>query len=305
MRPWRPARDSASSWLTRSTVVKKRPRNPARMQLRAMAMARCVLPVPVPPTRTTLRCWAMKPPAARSRTRASLIGVFLKVKSPTSLASGSLATVSWYLTERACFSEISAFRRSPTKRCRLMLALDRCGERFVVGAPHPIELEAAHHIEDFGSSHELRAPELIVAGAVGRRRMEQTQRGRRLDWLQWPWVALASQNVEDDVGGMDALGERLNASRLNRGQSVGEHRGEDFDHLAVAVVGPGELAPHAIERRRQYPVLERCPIAQSAGLARQNRHVMPGIIDRLAPAVAAPVLGHGETIYDPWHYVPV
>src|SRR5208337_3501095 len=55
MRPWRPARLSASSWLTRSTVVKKRPRDPARMQLRATAMARCVLPVPVPPTRTTLR----------------------------------------------------------------------------------------------------------------------------------------------------------------------------------------------------------------------------------------------------------
>ena len=50
------ARDSASSWLTRSTVVKKRPRDPARMQFRATAMARCVLPVPVPPTRTTLRC---------------------------------------------------------------------------------------------------------------------------------------------------------------------------------------------------------------------------------------------------------
>jgi hypothetical protein len=26
---------------------------------------------------------------------------------------------------------------------------------------------------------------------------------------------------------MDAFGERLNASRLNRRQSVGEHRGED------------------------------------------------------------------------------
>jgi hypothetical protein len=46
--------------------VKKRPRDPARMQLRAMAMARCVLPVPVPPTRMTLRCWAMKPPPVTS-----------------------------------------------------------------------------------------------------------------------------------------------------------------------------------------------------------------------------------------------
>ena len=43
MRPWRPARVSASSWLTRSTVLKKRPRRPARMQLRAMAMTACDL----------------------------------------------------------------------------------------------------------------------------------------------------------------------------------------------------------------------------------------------------------------------
>ncbi|PWK56323.1 hypothetical protein C8K44_1571, partial [Aminobacter sp. AP02] len=29
-------------------------------------------------------------------------------------AKGSLATVSWYLMERACFSDISACNRSPT-----------------------------------------------------------------------------------------------------------------------------------------------------------------------------------------------
>jgi hypothetical protein len=97
-------------------VVKKRSRDPARMQLRAMAMARWVLPVPVPPTRTTLHCWAMKPPAARSRTNPSLIGVPLKAKSSTSLARGGFAIVSWYVIERACFSEISARWRSPTKR---------------------------------------------------------------------------------------------------------------------------------------------------------------------------------------------
>jgi hypothetical protein len=32
-----------------------------------------------------------------------------------------------------------------------VLALERRGQRLVVGAPHPIELEAAHHVEDFGS----------------------------------------------------------------------------------------------------------------------------------------------------------
>ena len=57
------------------------------------------------------------------RPRASLIVVSLNVKSSTSLASGSLATVSWYLIERTRFSEISAFRRSPTKRCGSCLRL--------------------------------------------------------------------------------------------------------------------------------------------------------------------------------------
>ena len=53
-RPCRPDRPSASRRLTRSTVLKKRPREPARMQLRVIAIARCVLPVPVPTTRKTI-----------------------------------------------------------------------------------------------------------------------------------------------------------------------------------------------------------------------------------------------------------
>jgi hypothetical protein len=47
----------------------------ARMQARTMPTARCVFPVPMPPTRTKLRWWAMKHPPARSRTSVSLIGV--------------------------------------------------------------------------------------------------------------------------------------------------------------------------------------------------------------------------------------
>lgn len=46
---------AASSLLTRSTTLKNRPRAPSRMQARAIAMAKWVLPVPVPPTITTLR----------------------------------------------------------------------------------------------------------------------------------------------------------------------------------------------------------------------------------------------------------
>ena len=63
-------------------------------------------------------------------------------------------------------------------------------------------------------------------------------------------IALAGENVEDDVGGVDAVGECLGAGGLDRWQPVGEHCGEDVDHLPIAVVGAGELAPHALHRGR-------------------------------------------------------
>ena len=59
---------------------------------------------------------------------------------------------------------------------------------------------------------------------------------------------------------MDAFADRLRTGGLHRRQSVGEHRGEDGDHLTVAVIGAGELAAHALQRRRQHPVLERSAI---------------------------------------------
>jgi hypothetical protein len=78
--------------------------------------------------------------------------------------------------------------------------------------------------------------------------------------------------------------ERL--ARLPRGrqpdrrQPVSEHRVEDVDHLPIAVIGTGELAPHALHRGRQHPVLERCIVAQGAGLASQHGHVVPRVVDR-------------------------
>src|SRR6266851_2092775 len=123
------------------------------MQDRAMAMARCDLPVPVPPISTALRCSAMNLPNARSRTRPSLIGVPLKSNSSMSLASGSLAMVSWYLIERACFSAISALSRSPTMRRRLVPALDAARHHLVIGGAHTEELERRHQLEDLSALH--------------------------------------------------------------------------------------------------------------------------------------------------------
>jgi len=81
------------------------------------------------------------------------------------------------------------------------------------------------------------------------------------------------------------------AGGLDRSQAVGQHRAENLDHLAVAVVGRDELAAHALDRGGQHPVLERRAVAQCAGHARQHRDVVPRVVDRLAAAVAARVLG--------------
>src|ERR1700680_719449 len=102
------------------------------MQFLAMAMARCDLPVPVPPTSTALRCWAMKPPPARSCTSVWLIGVPSNLNSARSLASGSLAMVSWYLIE-----------------------FDGGGHDLVEGGLHAVELEFAHEVEELGSFHQM------------------------------------------------------------------------------------------------------------------------------------------------------
>jgi hypothetical protein len=66
-----------------------------------------------------------------------------------------------------------------------------------------------------------------------------TSRERR-----WVWIALSGQDVEDHVGRMNAVGERLGAGGLDGGQIVGEHRSEDVDHLPIAVLDAGELASH-------------------------------------------------------------
>jgi hypothetical protein len=115
-------------------------------------------------------------------------------------------------------------------------------------------------------------PEVVVTGTIGDGRMAQRQGSRREDRGRWGGITLAGKDVQDDVGGVDTVGDRLGAGGLDRQQPVGEHRGEDVDHLPIAIVGAGELAPHALHCRRQHPVLEGCAVAQGAGLAGEYRH---------------------------------
>jgi hypothetical protein len=84
---------------------------------------------------------------ARSRTNAALIGVPLKSKSVRSLASGSLAMVSWYLIERAS-------KELTDDLLRFMAPLQAVRHDFVEGSPHAKELQLAHEIENLGAFHQ-------------------------------------------------------------------------------------------------------------------------------------------------------
>src|SRR5690606_26616996 len=80
----------------------------------------------------------------------------------------------------------------------------------------------------------------------------------------------------------NALIERLLAGGLDGAYPVGQHAGEDLHHLPVAIVCCLELAAYLLHGRRQDPSPERRAVAQAARLARQHRHVVPGIVDHLA-----------------------
>ena len=74
-------------------------------------------------------------------------------------------------------------------------------------------------------------------GTIGDGRMAQHQGGRRADRGRWGRITLAGKDVEDDVGGVDTMGDRFGAGGLDRRQPIAEHRGEDVDHLPIAIVG--------------------------------------------------------------------
>src|SRR5437660_12336464 len=107
------------------------------MQLLAIAMARWVLPVPVPPTSTTLRCWAMKPPAARSLTSVRLMGVFelevLKVLGKRQLGDGELV-----LDRTGLLLVDLGVEQVADNALRFVLALDGSRHDLVEGSLHAV-----------------------------------------------------------------------------------------------------------------------------------------------------------------------
>ena len=83
--------------------------------------------------------------------------------------------------------------------------------------------------------------------------MAQRQGSGRKDRDRWTGITLASQDVENHIGGMDAVADGLGTGRLDRRQPIGKHRGEDVDHLSIAIISVGELAPAPVPSRPVKP----------------------------------------------------
>ena len=209
MRPWRPARASASSLLTRSTTLKKRPRAPPRMQARAMAMARWVLPVPVPPTRTTLRCWARNSPPARSRTRVVVDRGAVEDELVDVLGQRQPGDGHLVLDRARLLLGDLGREQVADDPLRLVLALHRGGDDLVVGGPHAEELQLAHRRPGSASAPSHGPPQAVVAGAVGGRLVPQPQRIRGHDGDRGGRLAAPGEDVQDHVGRVDAFAQRL------------------------------------------------------------------------------------------------
>ena len=122
--------------------------------------------------------------------------------------------------------------------------------------------------------------------------MGQPQRVRRGDGQRRRWLALTGQDVENDIAADRTVAQRLGACRFHCLDAVTGDGGQDANHLPITIGMAAKPPPHPLDGGRQCPVLERCAVPQRAGLSRQHRHIVPGIIDRLLASEPAGVFGY-------------
>ncbi len=107
---------------------------------------------------------------------------------------------------------------------------------------------------------------------------------------------MTRRDVQNEAGGVDVADQSLGAGGFDSLQVIGEHGGEDLDHLPVAAGKSFQLAPHASDRDRQIPFLEWRAVAKGAGFAGQYGDVMQRIVDGPAAAEGAIVAPHDPAI---------
>ena len=82
----------------------------------------------------------------------------------------------------------------------------------------------------------------------------------------WSRLALAGEDVQDDVGTHRAAGERVLAGQGDGVEALAQDRCQNGHELPVRLVTAPEPAADPSERRRQRPVPERCPLRSAPGL---------------------------------------
>ena len=95
---------------------------------------------------------------------------------------------------------------------------------------------------------------------------------------------------------MNVVAEGFGTCGLDRIDPVSQHGAEDVDHLPVAAGLVFQFAPHASDRHRQLPLLERCPVAKGTRFASQNGYVMQGVKDGFIPPKGTLVLADNPAI---------
>lgn len=125
--------------------------------------------------------------------------------------------------------------------------------------------------------------EIIVARAIGHGFVGQAQRGWGKQQGRWQGIAASREDVDDDWCGVNALIEGFATGGRDGHQAVIANAAQDLDHLPVAIIAALHFAPDRGHGRGQDPVLERGAITQRPGFARENRHIVPWVVDGLVP----------------------
>lgn len=79
------------------------------------------------------------------------------------------------------------------------------------------------------------SPETVIPCAISDRLAAEPQRVRGIDGEGWWRITVPGEDIEDHVGGMDALDQCLGAGGFHGVQPVREDSTEDLNHLAIAI----------------------------------------------------------------------
>ncbi|OJH51358.1 hypothetical protein ATN81_02310 [Agrobacterium pusense] len=119
--------------------------------------------------------------------------------------------------------------------------------------------------------------------------MGKPKRIRDLQGCSGSWIAASRQNVDDNRGRADAVIERFLAGSLNGGETIGGNASEYGDHLPITVIDALQSLADLLHCGWQNPFAEGSAVAQGTGFASKDRDIVPGIIDGIATAKAAPM----------------